>query len=112
MNQNTLALLSGVLLLSGCGGAPQAQCIVAGLNAMSEAGIHGSTKAENVTAFQCDMVKRYMTQQACSTGVFHFMVEQPEQALRMFVPGAKSFSAGDIESLRGPAESVGKACGW
>ena len=112
MNYKALAILLGALSMSACGRTPEAQCIAVDLMALGEAGIHGGTKAERITAFQCDMVKQFVVQRGCSVKDYRFLVEQPEQALRMFVPGAKSFSAGDIKNLKGPAEAVSKACDW
>jgi len=112
MNYKAFAILLGALLMSACGRTPEAQCIAVDLMALGEAGIHGGTKAEHVVALQCDMVKQFVVQRGCSIKDYRFMAEQPEQALRMFVPGAKSFSPGDIESLKGPAQAVSKACDW
>jgi hypothetical protein len=112
MNYKTLALLLGALSISACGRTPEAKCIAVDLMALGETGIHGGTKAEHVAALQCDMVKRFVVQRGCSVKDFRFMIEQPEQALRMFVQGTRSFSPGDIESLRGPAQAVSKACDW
>jgi hypothetical protein len=112
MNYKALAILLGALSMSACGRTPEAQCIAVDLMALGEAGIHGGTKAEHVVALQCDMVKQFVVQRGCSVKDYRFMTEQPEQALRMFAPGTKSFSPGDIESLRGPAQAVSKACDW
>lgn len=112
MNHKTLAILLGALSITACGKTPEAQCITVDLMALGEAGIHGGTKAEHIAALQCDMLKQFVVQRGCSVKDYRFMAEQPEQALRMFVPGTKSFSLGDIESLKGPAQAVSKACDW
>lgn len=104
--------LLAIAATAGCSGAPSANCVAVGLSALGEAAIYPTTTADKISPQRCDMVKRYIERQGCHTNVYRYIADNPETALRQFVPSQPSFSAADIAGTRNPAMAASSACGW
>ena len=104
--------LLALVTTAGCSGTPSANCVAVGLSALGEAAIYPTTTADKITPQRCDMVKRYIERQGCRANLYRYIADNPETALRQFVPSQSSFSAADIAGTRNPAMAVSSACGW
>lgn len=112
MRYTLVAGLLGMDVTAGCSGTPCANCVTIGLSALGEAAIYPTTTADKITPQRCDMVKRYIERQGCRANGYQYVADNPETALRQFVPSQSSFSAADISGMRNPAMAVSSACGW